>query len=53
MMRGRVVVDLRNVFSPGAMREAGLLYSSIGRPSRTRHAAPSAGGEKPRLAVVA
>jgi UDPglucose 6-dehydrogenase len=30
-MRGRVVVDLRNVFDPAAMREAGLTYSCIGR----------------------
>ncbi len=31
-MRGRVIVDLRNVFDPRTMREAGLSYSSIGRP---------------------
>ena len=31
-MRGRVVVDLRNVYEPAAMREAGFSYSSIGRP---------------------
>ncbi|MDW8444482.1 MAG: UDP-glucose/GDP-mannose dehydrogenase family protein [Acetobacteraceae bacterium] len=31
-MRGRVVVDLRNIFDPAAMREAGFRYSSIGRP---------------------
>jgi UDPglucose 6-dehydrogenase len=31
-MRGRVVVDLRNVFDPAAMLAAGLDYSSIGRP---------------------
>ena len=31
-MRGRVLVDLRNVFDPAAMREAGLEYSGIGRP---------------------
>ena len=30
-MRGRVVVDLRNVFDPAAMRQAGLAYSGIGR----------------------
>ena len=33
-MRGRVVVDLRNVFDPAAMRAAGLDYTSIGRPYR-------------------
>ena len=31
-MRGRVVVDLRNVFDPAAMQQAGLQYTSIGRP---------------------
>ena len=31
-MRGRVLVDLRNVFDPVAMREAGFAYSSVGRP---------------------
>jgi UDPglucose 6-dehydrogenase len=30
-MRGRVVVDLRNVFDPVAMRQAGLAYTCIGR----------------------
>ena len=30
-MRGRVIVDLRNVWEPEAMREAGFVYSSIGR----------------------
>jgi len=31
LMRGRVVVDLRNVFDPKAMREAGFAYHGIGR----------------------
>ena len=31
LMRGRVVVDLRNVFDPVAMREAGMTYLGIGR----------------------
>jgi UDPglucose 6-dehydrogenase len=31
LMRGAVIVDLRNVFDPGAMRAAGFIYSSIGR----------------------
>ena len=31
-MRGRVLVDLRNVFDPAAMRGAGLEYSGVGRP---------------------
>jgi len=33
-MRGRVVVDLRNVYDPAAMREAGFDYHGVGRPSR-------------------
>ncbi|EHM00989.1 nucleotide sugar dehydrogenase [Acetobacteraceae bacterium AT-5844] len=31
-MRGEVVCDLRNVWDPAQMREAGFAYSSIGRP---------------------
>lgn len=31
-MKGRVVVDLRNIFDPTAMRAAGLAYQSVGRP---------------------
>ena len=31
LMRGAVIVDLRNVFDPAAMRAAGFVYSSIGR----------------------
>lgn len=30
-MRGRMVVDLRNVFDPSAMRRAGLAYQGVGR----------------------
>ncbi len=32
VMAGRVVVDLRNVYDPEAMREAGFDYLGIGRP---------------------
>ncbi len=32
LMRGRVIIDLRNVYDPAAMAEAGIDYSSIGRP---------------------
>jgi UDPglucose 6-dehydrogenase len=32
VMKGRVILDLRNVYDPGAMREAGFTYHSIGRP---------------------
>ena len=31
-MRGRVLVDLRNIYEPSAMREAGFQYDSVGRP---------------------
>ncbi len=31
-MRGRVLVDLRNVYDPIAMRQAGFTYYGIGRP---------------------
>ncbi len=30
-MRGRVLVDLRNVYDPVAMRAAGFTYQGIGR----------------------
>jgi UDPglucose 6-dehydrogenase len=33
-MRGRVIVDLRNVFDPQAMRRGGFDYVAIGRPER-------------------
>ncbi len=33
LMRGRVVVDLRNIYDPAEMRRAGLAYHAIGRPS--------------------
>jgi UDPglucose 6-dehydrogenase len=32
-MRGRVIIDLRNIFDPAAMREAGFSYRGIGRPN--------------------
>ncbi|MBB3897879.1 UDP-glucose dehydrogenase family protein [Roseococcus suduntuyensis] len=32
MMRGDLLLDLRNVYDPPAMREAGFTYHSIGRP---------------------
>ena len=33
MLHDKVVVDLRNVFDPVAMRQAGLRYSAVGRGS--------------------
>jgi UDPglucose 6-dehydrogenase len=32
VMSGRILLDLRNVYDPPAMREAGFIYHSIGRP---------------------
>ena len=32
-MRGNVLIDLRNVYDPAAMRAAGFAYQSIGRPA--------------------
>jgi UDPglucose 6-dehydrogenase len=32
VMRQPVLVDLRNIYDPSAMRAAGLVYSSVGRP---------------------
>jgi UDPglucose 6-dehydrogenase len=39
LMRGKLVMDLRNVFDPVAMAAAGLDYRGIGRPQR-----PAPGG---------
>lgn len=33
-MRGRVIVDLRNVYDPAALRTAGFEYHCIGRPAQ-------------------
>jgi UDPglucose 6-dehydrogenase len=33
-MRGQIVIDLRNVYDPAAMRAAGLRYHGIGRSGR-------------------
>ena len=34
LMRGRIIIDLRNVYDPAAMADAEMDYSSIGRPQR-------------------
>jgi UDPglucose 6-dehydrogenase len=34
LMRGDVFVDLRNVYEPRRMREAGFRYDSVGRPEK-------------------
>ena len=33
LMRGNVFVDLRNVYDPRRLREAGFVYESVGRPA--------------------
>ncbi len=40
-MRGRSLLDLRNVFNPADAAQAGLLYRSIGRPAEDAAAAAS------------
>ena len=42
-MRGRVLVDLRNVYDPVAMRQAGFEYHGIGRAVRAHPHGSSAG----------
>lgn len=32
-MRGNIIIDLRNVFDPVAMRQVGFAYQSVGRPN--------------------
>ena len=44
LMKGNVVVDLRNVYSPDEMASAGFAYTSIGRPRRPL--ASDAGGDQ-------
>jgi len=36
LMQGRVVVDLRNIYEPQKMRQAGFEYTSVGRPIEAR-----------------
>ena len=52
-LSGRVVVDLRNVFSPEAMRDAGLSYSSIGRAPAPPKEEPLAPRDAERLSIAA
>ncbi|MCU4161140.1 UDP-glucose/GDP-mannose dehydrogenase family protein [Acidiphilium sp. AL] len=39
-MRGRIIVDLRNIFDPAAMRNAGFVYHGVGRGHAPRKIAP-------------
>ncbi|OYV68348.1 MAG: UDP-glucose 6-dehydrogenase [Acidiphilium sp. 21-60-14] len=41
LMRGRIIMDLRNIFDPSAIRAAGLIYHGVGR-GRTRSFDPEA-----------
>jgi UDPglucose 6-dehydrogenase len=34
VMLGRIIVDLRNVYEPEAMRQAGFNYYGVGRKTR-------------------
>jgi hypothetical protein len=34
VLRDKTVVDLRNVFEPSSMADAGLHYVAIGRPTK-------------------
>ncbi len=45
LLRTPIVVDLRNVYDPLQMREAGFAYSCIGRPASAVSAPSSGGGE--------
>jgi len=36
LMRGRAIIDLRNIYAPGEPAGAGFDYVSIGRPARTK-----------------
>jgi UDPglucose 6-dehydrogenase len=43
LLRQPLVIDLRNIYQPEEMLDAGLAYHSIGRPPGAPAAAPSAG----------
>jgi len=45
LLKQPVVVDLRNVYDPKDMADAGFRYSSIGRPSLPASGGPAAGGK--------
>ncbi len=47
-MRGNKIIDLRNVFDPAAMREAGFAYLGLGRPQPLRRPAGRPADPAPR-----
>jgi UDPglucose 6-dehydrogenase len=42
LLRGKILVDLRNVYDPAEASQAGLLYYGIGRARSENHGAPAA-----------
>jgi UDPglucose 6-dehydrogenase len=42
LLRGKILVDLRNVYDPAEAIQAGLLYYGIGRARSENHGAPAA-----------
>ncbi len=36
-MAGNLLVDGRNLFDPGAVRDAGLIYEGVGRAASSAH----------------
>ena len=49
VMRRPVLIDLRNVFDPAQVAEAGFSYTSIGRPGRRRPGSSANARPRPRL----
>ena len=52
--RGSLLIDLRNLFEPERVLDAGFTYFSVGRPAHqgTRDARPPTGDDAPRFAAA-
>ncbi len=50
LLRQPLVIDLRNIYKPEEMTEAGLVYHSIGRPPTSE---PAAAERPPGLRAIA